>query len=122
TMLVSLRPQILHHSSDFERRGSRRHWLTKTHGNGIRNLPRQLPQKLPALETEDASTNTIQMYGNDRSIHSLHDAFHPAPKGKHLPDSRHLPFRKNADDLSFRQRLGCFTQGMNQIPWPKIRC
>src|SRR5690242_5151754 len=100
-MLVSFRTQVLYNSSDFERGSSRRHRLSKTHSNGIWNLPRQFPQKFPTLKTEDASPNTIQMHRDDRSIHTLHDALHPSPERKHLPDARHLAFRKNSNNLTF---------------------
>src|ERR1051325_5331459 len=108
-MPVSLSPQILHNFSHFDGSRGRWHRLTKTHRYGIRNLSWQLPQKLPAFETEDASPNAIEVNRNNRRIDSLHNAFHPAPERKHLTNACHLSFGENTDDFALLEGLGSFT-------------
>src|ERR1041385_660692 len=121
-MTVSLCTQILYDSSHFNGGRGRRHGLTKTHRYGIRDLSRQLPQKLSAFKTKDTAPNAIKMHRNNRRIDSLHNAFHPAPERKHLTDARHLSFGEDTDDFALLERPGGFAQRMNQIARSKVRC
>src|SRR6266404_7258882 len=90
-------------------------WLTKSDAHRIRNMPRQLPQKSPARETEDGAPHSVEVHRNNRHVNALDDPLHPPPERQHLADARHLPFRKNADELAVLQRLRGFAQRMNHL-------
>ena len=68
-------------------------------------MTREFPQKSPARKTEDRSPHTVEIHGDDRHVHALHDAFHAAAERHHLADARHLPFGENANQLAILQSL-----------------
>src|SRR5262249_16094919 len=98
--------QVLHHAADFLRRSSRRQRLSKRDAHGIRNPPRKFPKKTAAREAENRAPHAIQIYRNDGHFHALDDAFHASAERHHLPNARHLPFRKDAHHLAVFQRFG----------------
>ena len=109
---IGLRLQFLHRVAHFERRRGRRHRLAETHRDGIGNRARQFPDEAPALEAENAAPHAVEIHGNDRRVHALHDALHAAAEGEQLADARDLPLSENADDFAVLDRVGGFAQAI----------
>ena len=115
------RTEILHHAAHFLR--SRRGWqrLPKRDANGIRNPPRELPEKAPARKTENRAPDAVEIYGDNGHVYAFDDALHAAAERHHLTNARHLPLRKNAHDFAVFQRFRGLAQGMNQFARPLVR-
>ncbi len=119
--VIRLRAEFLHRLPHFLRSGRCRHRLSERHGHGIRNPARQLPQKSPALETENRTPHPSQIHRDDRHVQALYDSLHSATKRKHLADARHLAFGENANNFSILESLGRGAQRLNHLPRTKLR-
>ena len=115
------RAKVLHGAADILRGRCRRHGLAERDAHGVRNTPREFPEKTPAGKTEDRAPHAIQVHGDDRHIHALDDALHAAAKGQHLADARHLAFGEDANDFAVFQRVRSHAQGMNHFARPLVR-
>ena len=112
--------QHLNRAPNLEGRRRGRHRLAKTHRDGIGNRARQFPDEPPALEAEDTAPHTVEVYGNDRRVHALHDALHAAAERQQLADARDLSLGKDADDFAILDRIGGFAQGLEHFARPKL--
>src|ERR1700756_1782696 len=105
--------QFLHLAPHFLRWRVRRKLRPECNLHWIWNLAGKLPKKFAPREAEDRSPYAINIDRNNRRFHALHDALEPAPERQHLPDARHLAFRKNAKQLAVLERIGRRPQRMN---------
>src|ERR1700675_1794962 len=104
-MPIRGRLEFLHRRADFKRGGRRGHRFSETYGDRIGDCARKFPQEFPALETENAAPQAVEIYGHDRRVNAFYDALHAAPEGKQLADTRDLALGKNAHDLAALDRV-----------------
>src|SRR5262245_32952707 len=104
-LFIGLGLKLLNSLPYFDCSGGGWQWRAVADGDGLQCPFGNLPNVASTFEAEDAAPQAVEVNGNDRRIHAFHDALEAAPEGKQLSDPRHLPFRKDADNLPVADRV-----------------
>src|SRR5690348_13749344 len=105
--------EFLHRLARFDGSGGGKERPAESDVNGVGNSSGKLPEELSAGKTEDGTPDAVDVDGDDGDVDALEDAFHAAAKGKHLADTGHLAFGKDADQFAIAQGFGSSAQGMD---------